>query len=230
MRNTRAAALFLIATVGVASDAPTQEELEAWFEDDAAARAASVSTGELAFLATPPEGRVPHSQNVFTITPASLEDGWVGLVQCYDHLDAVPEAEVVYQYKQMRGLAVQSALAIERAWVEGQSVQLVNVQRGAKLCIGAEVRTLYANADGSFSLVNGPFHRKFLDGYYPMRVTLEVQFPPDVLCFADTQPVSRPGLRVAAGASQVTFDAWFVGELNTEIRFTSRCRQPTFSR
>jgi hypothetical protein len=216
----------LLPSLLTANGAMTPEQLQQWFEDDSEQRALDVSEGELAFLPSRPtraDGRpLPHSFNRLTIAADSLDSGWVWLQQCHRGLDAVAEAQVVYRYKQMRGLRVASHSNIGRAWVEGASVQLQDVGREAKLCIEAEVRVFYRNPDGSFSLVNGPYHRKFLDGYYPYHVTLEVHYPADRLAFRTTRPSAQPGLVVMAAPGTLTLDAWFEGKLNTEIHFAPR--------
>ena len=213
-------ALLTTASSSARADAPmTREELERWFQDDSEQRALAVNEGELVFLPQIPPGRVPHSHNTLTLNRASIDTGWVALAQCYDGLDPVAEAQVVYRYKQMRGLRVTDAAAIGRAWVEGESVQLQDVGHDARLCIAAEVRVFYQNPDGSFSLVNGPYHRKFLDGYYPLHVTLAVHYPRDRLVYADMRPPPQAGLRVQQDDAGLTVEAWFEGELNTEIRF-----------
>lgn len=215
--------LALLAATPVLADEPmTVEELQRWFEDDSEARALAVNEGELVFLAEPPDKRVPHSHNTLTISAASMDSGWVGLTQCYDGLDPVAEMQVVYRYKQMRGLAVASTENIGRAWVEGDSVQLADVQHHARLCITAEIRVFHQNPDGSFSLVNGPYHRRFLDGYFPLHVTLAVRYPAARLRFVAMQPVPQPGLTLRQDAGRLTVDTWFEGMLNTEIRFVPR--------
>ena len=219
--------LVLLTPVLTAGEATmTPEELERWFQDDSEQRAIEVSGGELVFLPSRPtraDGRpLPHSYNRLVIDAASLDDGWVQLEQCHYGLDAVAEAEVVYRYKQLRDLRVLSSDNIGRVWVEGPSVQLQDVQRGATLCIAAAVRVFYRNPDGSFTLVNGPYHRKFLDGYYPYHVTLAVRYPAPRLRYLGMQPEPQPGLSVTPAEGAVTVEAWFEGELNTELRFAPR--------
>lgn len=214
---------WLLACAGASAQVqPTPEELQRWFEDDAEQRAAAVNEGELVFLPQPPAKRTPHSRNTLTIDAASIDSGWVGLEQCYDGLDPVAEAEVVYRYRQMRGLTVTASRHIGRAWVQGQSVQLADVGKNAELCIAAQVRVFYQNPDGSFSLVNGPYHRRFLDGYYPLHVTLDIRYPADRLAFSNFDPAPRPGLSLARQPGRLTVDAWFEGMLNTEARFRLR--------
>jgi hypothetical protein len=70
--------------------------------------------------------------------------------------------------------------------------------------------------------VNGPYHRKFLDGYYPLRLTLTVRYPTDLLAYQDMQPPPQPGLTLRQAGQALTVEAWFEGMLNTEIRFRPR--------
>lgn len=206
------------------------EELEQWFEDDSEQRALAVSEGELRFLPERPtrdDGRpLPHSENRLTLTRSSLEDGWVQLMQCHHGLDAVGAAEVVYSYRRLRNLQVFSVSGIGRAWVEDASVQMTDVARGARLCIRAEVGILYAETDGSYRLRNGPFHRKFFDGYFPYHVSLIVRFADTGLDFQDMTPAPRPGLWLTREKDQLVADAWFEGMLNTEFRFVPATKTP----
>lgn len=218
--------VLLIALLGtglVAAEEPmTREELEEWFNSDAddTARALAVNEGELVFLAEPPTKAAHHLRNRLTIGTASLDDGFVDLYQCHDHLDAVHEAQVVYQYQRLRNLRIDSQRGIDKVWVEGASVQMVDIGKGARLCIRAEVGILYANADGSFTLRNGRFHRRFLDGYYPMHVTLEIRYPPTLLQFDSITPVEQPGFQLSRSSGGVDVEAWFEGILTTATRFS----------
>jgi len=200
--------------------AATGSAADDWFFEDDPQPVPQVGAGELLFLATPPDSNTPLSQNRIAITEASLADGWVQLDQCYQGLDAVPEAEVVYHYQAMRGLQIVSTRNIRQAVAEQQSVQLSDVQHDATLCIRAEVRILYAQPDGSRVLRNGPFHRKFLDGYFPLHVNLEVQYPSTALRYLGTSPAPQSGFAVAAGDGLLTIDSWFAGALNIEISFS----------
>ena len=74
-------------------------------------------------------------------------------------------------------------------------------------------------ADGGFFVRNGPFMRSFLDGYYPMHVTLEVVLPPGEWQLFSTRPASQPGFEVQYRAGMVRADAWFSGMLRTEFHF-----------
>lgn len=206
----------------MAESVTTPEETDRWFEDDNTQRALAVNEGELTLLPQPSAEHMPHSRNTFTITADSIEQGWVGLRQCYDGLDPVAEAELVYSYRQMRSLSVVDARRIGRAWVESDSVQLRDVRRDAELCITAEVRVFYQSDDGTFRLVSGPYHRKFLDGYYPLHVTLTASYPSELLRFVGVAPAPQPGLALSEQAESITLEAWFEGKLSIDIGFKEK--------
>jgi len=227
MKFTMAKFVFVFFSVFVipanAIDHLSAEQLEQWFNDDLISdeeRALAVNEGELKFLTKRPEKAVHHSQNVLIISKDSIRSGWVGLKQCHDNLDAVAASQIVYRYKRMRKLIVDSSERIKRSWIEDNSVQLEGVQRGAKLCIRADVGILYLDKDGSAVLRNGPFHRKFLDGYYPMHVSLEIKYPDDLLRYENISPMVQPGLSVTQRKNTLYVDAWFEGELRAEVRFS----------
>lgn len=189
-----------------------------WFDDDWESRAARVNEGQLTFLPNAPVGVHEH-RNVFTILGSSLKDGWVQLEQCHRNLDAVPRSQVLFNRERTRALEITHAGNIERAWVEGHTVQLEGVARQADLCLRAESKALWPDGDGAYTLRNGPFMRRFLDGYYPMVVRLEVRYPCGLLEVAAVHPGRQDGLSVTAGDCAVDLNAAFEGRLNTEIRF-----------
>jgi hypothetical protein len=197
----------------------TNSAADDWLIQNDAQTVPQVGAGELLFLASPPNSKVPLSDNRIAITEASLADGWVQLDQCYLGLDAVPETEVVYRYRAMRGLQIVSTRHIGQAVATKRSVELRDVQHDASLCIRAEAQILYAQPDGSRVLRNGPFHRKFLDGYFPLHVGLEVHYPPGALRYLGVVPAPQAGFAVASGDGLLTIDSWFAGALNIAISF-----------
>lgn len=204
----------------ISDETLTEEEIEAWFNDDSEDRALAVNEGKLEFLEKYPEKPVHHSHNTFTIGNQSLITGWIDLLQCHTNLDAVFAAQIVYRYQEMKNLHIESSSGIAKAWVEGKSVQLEDIGQDARLCIGAEVRLLHSISDHNYVLRNGPFHRKFLDGYYPMQVTLDIRYPSDVIEPDSIKPVVQTGFSLNKTHNKLTINALFVGELMTEIRFT----------
>ena len=202
------------ASVPVCASSPDPDE--AWFEADEE----EVNTGDLRFLPPPVDASVLHSLSRIEISPESLESGWVSLRQCYYNLDAVPRVEVVYDYNEMRNLAVAGTRGIGKAEVQGQSVQLEDVSANASLCVAASIRNFYAQPEG-YVLKNGPYMRRFLDGYFPFRVSLEVIYPQELLRFHSVVPGAQQGFDVETGSGRLAFDAWFEGRLETRIGFTA---------
>ena len=212
----------LYASVCGADEVMNSEQLDSWFEREESNATEMVSEGELRFLPERPGKPVLHSINRLMVSEESLDDGWVGLIQCYENLDPVAESEVVYRYKAMRELKIDKSKNIGAAEIKGQSIQLKQVQKEAELCISAMVRIFYLNPDGSYSLINGPFHRRFLDGYFPYHLTLEVVYPPSKLEVKYTIPVEQSGFSVKQDAGKLVFDVVFEGILNIEIVFQAK--------
>lgn len=218
----RGLALLLVCTTsGIASAEPASNSGEAWLDkfDEPVPEALQPRSSQLEFFETRPEGPVPHSDNRLRITTSSLDTGWVELEQCHGDLEAFPRAEIVYQYHDMRDLKLVSSHGVTRAWVKGQSIQMVGAERGAQVCISAQTRTLKHNADGSYTLKNGPFHRRFLDGYFPLHVSVEVSYPADRIRFHGIHPAPQEGFSVDANGGTVAVDALFSGNLVIRMKF-----------
>jgi len=181
-----------------------------------------VNEGTLNFLADPPATLFHHHQNRIHLTADSLASGWVRLEQCHDNLDKVARAQITFREGFVRDLKVESRSHIEDAWIEGPSVQLRNVATGARLCLSAETRALRNGGSGFYMLHNGPYMRKFLDGYYPMRVSIDVAYPEALLALVDITPAAQSGLKVIEEPGAISVDAVFEGELRTLIQFQQK--------
>ncbi|MFO8004652.1 alpha/beta hydrolase [Thioalkalivibrio sp.] len=205
------AALVLPLTTG-ASDDP--------FDDDSlwAAPGADSNRGTLNFLGNQPDGRVHHHENQITVAASSLDDGWVNLRQCHRDIDRVGRAQILYNAATTRDIEIESQSNIEETWVEGASVQLRRVQPDAELCIRARSQMLTILDEGGYTLENGPFMRRFLDGYFPMRVTVAVNWGDLGLALARSEPEPQPGFLVTESEHGVIIDATFEGRLTTVLR------------
>jgi hypothetical protein len=201
---------------------PSLEELEKWFMSDELEPPTQSSDNHLTFIAPPTDKPTLHSINEITISQQSIKTGWVELMQCYQYLDPVPEMEVVYNYKNLRKLRIIKSKNIEQAFVKGQSVQLENVLKNAQLCISSEVRIFYKNKNGTYQLVNGPFHRQFLDSYFPFHLTLKINYPSTQLKFVKSKPKAQFGFIVKQSDNTLMIDSYFTGKLYTEIIFKRR--------
>ena len=219
------AGLFCMFPGMALGDEPSMAELERWLESDEL-MPPSVSTdhvneGTLVFLTQRPARQVHHHQNHLVIDADSLLNGWVRLRQCHAHLDRVPRAQITYNRERIRDLQIITSGNIEKSWVEDNTVQLRNVQENARLCVQAWTRALKANDDGSYSLRNGPFMRRFMDGYYPMRVSMQIDYAASGLQLVAMKPERQQGFDVTEQDGRLAFDAWFEGRLKTEFLFRS---------
>lgn len=203
---------------------PSEEELERWFESDEPGPPQSGYGGgsQLEFIAPLTQKPTPLSHTQLLLDEASLATGWVAVEQCHNQLDPVPDAEVVYSFEQMRGLRITEQRGIASARVAGPSVQLRDVQRGARLCVALQARLLRADGPGRYRLRYGPFMRRFLDSYFPLHITLEVRYPAQRLELVQISPAAEEGYGLTAAPGRFSIDAWFRGKLVLELLFQRR--------
>lgn len=171
------------------------------------------------FLPEPPTNPVHHHVNRITIDAEAVRTGWADLYQCHTNMDALGATQIVFREGRIRNIEVLSTTNIEQTRVEGPSVQLDGVQRGAEICLRAETRNVERGDDGTVTVRNGPFMRRLFDSYFPMHVTLTIHYPADRLRFRSLKPAPQPGLSLERGAGRVTVEAWFSGTLRTRLRF-----------
>lgn len=230
-----AALALVIGTLSASAWAATGNALAGWSEDrsedlweqwpdelDIASQVALVNEGELELLPGAAAAGAHYHRNQIVITEASLDRGWVDLTQCHENLDPVPAAQILFRADGIRGLEIEHSRNIGRAWVEGHSVQLEDVGADAQLCIRAQSRALQALGDGLFRLRNGPYMRRFLDGYYPMRVAINIDYPAQRLRLVGQTPEPQEGFSVDRTSNGLQVDATFEGRLITCFDFCER--------
>ena len=215
------AAAVLLSLLSFSLLAAKSAETDSWAQARDDRDVSRVNEGELEFIAPVQDRPVLHADTRLNITARSLQTGWVDLQQCYRNLDAVDKTEIVYAYREIQALRVTRAENIKRFHAGPRGVELEGVVQGALVCLQARVRILRRLSDSTHTLRQGPYHRRFLDGYYPMRVSLDVTLKTDKLRFADISPDRGKGFKVWQGQNTVHYDAWFEGKLRTEIRFYS---------
>lgn len=180
---------------------------------------ADINEGDLRFLEQAPATPVHHHQNRIVLTESSLTSGWARLEQCHSHIDAVPSSQIAYNAERIRDIRITRTENIGKAWVAENTVQMQDIARGATICIAAETRALQQLGEGSYVLHNGPYMRRFLDGYYPMRVSMVVRMQAPGLRYQAIQPAPQPGFQVRSDDQEVAYDAVFEGRLQTLIHF-----------
>lgn len=184
-------------------------------------RLRAVNSGELEFLTGPAATNALHTEMHLILSAQSLADGWVDMRQCQSRLDAMASSEIVYRYSALRDLRVTRANGIESAWVEDQSVQLRGVRAGAEVCVAAQVKILRRLENGHYRLRSGPYHRRFFDGYFPMRLSLEVRYPAGRLEWRQAAPAPQPGFAVRDTPGRIAIETHFSGMLTVELDFAA---------
>lgn len=213
--------MLLAGTLAVAQGISDEQiESEQWLLEDEP-DTSQVNSGELEFFDPPPPGGpFHHHANRLTLSTESIESGWVRLEQCHDNLDAVPRTEVVFRDGRARRLAIVESHNIGRAWVESNRIQLRDVGKQARLCITGELRLLSPIEAGRYRLRSGPYMRRFLDGYYPMRVSLRIDLAGVPLHVESVEPAAQPGFEVTIDAQGVEIEALFAGRLLVQLEFS----------
>ncbi len=216
--------LFLLGSwQSVSAKELSEQEMERWLNSDDLNppnyKKVEVNGGELYFLEKKPTKPVHHHWNTLTIYKNSLKDGWVKLEQCHRNMDRVPRTQVVFNRKTVRDIRITKVAAIEKSWVENNTVQLENIKTNAILCIEAWSKALVKNTDGLYKLTNGPFMRRFLDGYFPIHVTIDVDFKATNLKLVQVEPMAQNGFKITETAKTINMDAWFEGRLKTSLTF-----------
>ena len=207
-----------------ANSAPTQQADQDWpawvdAEESDRQRIAEVNEGELVFLHAPPPRPVHHHRSRIVITRQSLVDGWVLMEQCHERLDRVTEAQIVFNPGRTRALEVLSFHNMDEAFVESNTIQLRGIREAPTICARLETRALHSLGMQIFELQNGPFMRRFLDGYYPMKLSLQIEYPSN-LELVDYAPENQPGYTVSSTPGLVGVEALFEGKLRTRFRFS----------
>ena len=221
LRLPTAITLLALSSLCLSGDEITQEELERWFNSNSMEppRYKEVNDGQLVFLADNHDTTLHHHHNSLTIFPNSLQDGWIFLEQCHSNIDKVPAAQILFKQGRVKDLKITLQKNINKAWVEDASVQMEDIKENAILCIQAKSHSLVHNGDGSFSLRNGPFMRRFLDGYYPIRVSLDLNYSKTNLVLTNFTPKVQNGFELVQDHGKVHVDTVFEGKLQTEFHF-----------
>ena len=197
------------------------DDPEAWLDQQDDNRTQLINEGSLKFHSGTPGHRVLQTRNWLTVAPESLQTGWVALHQCQRNLDPVAAVEIVYRYEGMRKLRVISSRNIAHTRVEQNSIQMEQVQEGAEVCMEAEVQVLKSDGEGNYSLQSGPFHRRFLDGYYPVQLDYRIHWPADRLQLESVHPNRQEGFSIREQPGELSINTLFEGKLTIKIRFSA---------
>lgn len=209
----------LIPVILAAADPPLDES---WLDEDGESQALRVNEGQLNFIDPIHDQSILYSDTHLWITSESMQTGWVKMRQCYRHLDRVARTDIVYAYREMNNLQVTRSKQIAQVRVKPHAVELEDVGKGAELCVQAKVRILQRLSDKTYSMQNGPYHRKFFDGYYPYHVGLTVHYSSNKLQLKRVEPRPQDGFYVTEKTGILSIDSWFEGELRIGLEFTEK--------
>lgn len=173
--------------------------------------------GELRFLAERPDPGAYHYQSRVTITPESLTTGVANLNTCHRALD--PNGRIVIQFnaERVQDIRITEFKGMGDAQVQGNKVELRDVQRGATICIDLRSRVLDQVSPGQWRLRAGPLMRRYLDGYLPMHAQLQVQWPEGLLQVTSQEPVNQAGAQLQTRSNGATWELTFAGRLLTHM-------------
>jgi hypothetical protein len=122
----------------------------------------------------------------------------------------------------MKDLQVTRVEQIAQISIKRNGGELGRVEKGAVLCVQADVKILQHLSDKTYGLQNGPYHRKFLDGYYPYHVSLMVHYSNNEIQLKQVVPKAQDGFNVTEKRDGLSIDSWFEGELRIELEFLEK--------
>lgn len=218
LANILLSLFFSIALLLPLVKASEQAEAEAWLDDDTEFRSLEVNEGKLTFIEAVADKKTLHSDSELVITDSSLTTGWVNFRQCYFNINPVAATDIVYQYKKIRNFKITSTKNIGEVRADEQLIHLYDIKAEASVCVSAEINVIEKSGNG-YVINNGPYHLRFLDGYYPYHVTLSILYPAELISVSAISPPPQPLFNVQADAGQLSIDAWFVGVLTMQIYF-----------
>ncbi len=211
-----------LATLVYADAAEHELTPEALFELDTA----NVNEGELRFLASLPQHDTHLHSNDITLHTTSLEDGWAEVAQCHEHIDAIDNVAITYNPATTRNITLTSSHHIGTAWIENANLELREVAQDARVCVRFDSKVVHSNGD-SVTVRTGPYMRRFLDGYYPINVKLDLHYPCEQLTFVRANHINQPGYKLSLGNCQLSLVTHFEGRLISEFVFSrTRTRPP----
>ena len=180
-----------------------------------------INEGDLQFLTTPPKKPPHHHSTHIYISRESLNSGWVDNKQCHYNLDQVAALQIVFRKGHVRRLEITRTENIRKAWVEDHSVQVEDIGADAVICIRSQTLSIRTGVNGTYEWRGGPYMRRFLDGYFPMKVSLAIDYPADLLSLEMLAPPEIK-LRAVTLPGHIRISTLFEGRLNILALFSSR--------
>ncbi len=210
MLRPGAAVILAACLAAVSSIAAADDELE---------RLSDIADADFLPIDRPLDRPPFYHIKALTVTNDSLASGWVRNHQCHRHFSVVPLLEIAFPSGKVRNIAITDSSNVGDVEVRGHTIQLKDVNEQSVLCIDSENRVLQREIDGSYRITAGPFFYRFLDGYFPMEVHLNVQYPPSLLEVLRVVPGNRRGVEVTRNDGEVRLWSRFEGTLWVHVFF-----------
>ena len=172
----------------------------------------------VALTEAPPHPPFVH-QKILTLGRESMSSGWVQNEQCHRQFSPTSALQFVFKRGRIRAIEIVEQHDIGRSWVDGNTVQLEDVNKRSSICFRSENRMLERRAGGGYGIKVGPFFYRFLDGYFPVTVDLRVRFPADRLTLREVR--AEDGVEVVRLTDEVRLRSTFQGILRVEMLFDS---------
>jgi len=178
-----------------------------------------INEGELEFITRPLKEILHHHTTHITITAESMKSGWVSNKQCHSNLQTVPAMEIVFRKGYVRNLEISRRENIGRVWIEDATVQLKEIKKNAVVCITGETLSFKKNGhSGNYIWTGGPYMKKYLDGYFPMKVSIAIDYPSEKLLLEKLYPHAVE-LKTVKLPGYIRLSLTFEGILELETHF-----------
>lgn len=178
-----------------------------------------VLEGELRFLETLPEPSPYRFESTAILNADSIKTGIVQLSSCHYGLDPIRRVVVAFNPKRLISMQVLSHRGIESVEIDGATVDMRGVSKGADICIGVTSKSLDTVAEGQYMLHAGPLQRQFLDGFFPMAAKLNVNWPAESLKFQGFSHPVQPGVALSQGEGEAELKVQFAGRFKGSFLF-----------
>jgi hypothetical protein len=179
----------------------------------------NIGSEELHILTSAPAHPPFYHGKTLTLTGDSLETGWVTNRQCHRNFSKIPRLEINFREGSVRNLEIVRAENVGPHEVVGSGIKLEDVRPETVICLTGEARVLTRDDSGRYRLLTGPFFYKFLDGYFPVEVELNIHYSSELLSFSGSNPAPAPGVNVTGRAGELRFQSVFEGKLWVELFF-----------
>ncbi len=173
--------------------------------------------GQLRFLAAHPEPNTYRYESRVRISEESLNTGVVTLSTCHYQLDPIRKVVIAFNPKRLQQLEIASASGMGSVEVKGHHVEMMDVKRGASICIDLQSKALDRIDEQTYRLSAGPLMRRYFDGYLPMQAKLRFEWPRDKLSLKTTNPTPQPGVRLMQDSDAAELELIFAGRLLANI-------------